>query len=664
MQVLIRQRVYDEIRQSIRDNINDKDPRIDSKAGTFVSDVFVAPASDELAATYIDMKYMELQQSILTAVGYDLDRLAQNYFTYRKSGMKATGRVKFFIKNSNRPNLTESMLPSEISIPTGYEVATAGSMTDAQIIYKTLEPVYMTRRQMFNSALVDSATGYKYVEVEVECEETGERGNVGANTIIQFYSGNLDGIVAVSNSLATTGGQDAESDTSLRFRIMLNVLGASICTKAGYQKWTFQKDDVNGVEVIGAGDDLMFRDGGFINAAQQYSYGRGGMVDIWVRGQRPQQRTIQYEITTSYKTGVGQTGGYEGIPCHDLELPDQPILRISSIVSKNTGYAYENADNYEVEYGYTGSKIERTYYKDILWDFSVTENFDDTEYYPLDVIDKTEIEVLRKQVNEELQRLSEELTNMNFSLNWKLAQYEDLSSYDVTPMFRKVYFNSNGNVGNVYKLIAVDKRLNGRTFVKRNNRIYLRVYQDPDFALVPTQYSDEEKSKSQLGKDIGGSILAKDLIHFTDKGKELIQDGDSLIITYTYNALISSLQAEMNAMRILTADILVRQAREVPLQISMDVNCELTADSVIVRNNIETLISTYVNSFIPMGGSLEDSQLVTMARSLEGVEHVDIDNVQLCKRGGSDVSAIKLQKNEYFLISDLSIRVTSGKVVK
>ena len=59
MQVLIRQRVYDEIRQSIRDNINDKDPRIDSKAGTFVSDVFVAPASDELAATYIDMKYLD-----------------------------------------------------------------------------------------------------------------------------------------------------------------------------------------------------------------------------------------------------------------------------------------------------------------------------------------------------------------------------------------------------------------------------------------------------------------------------------------------------------------------------------------------------------------------------------------------------------------------------
>jgi hypothetical protein len=64
-----------------------------------------------------------------------------------------------------------------------------------------------------------------------------------------------------------------------------------------------------------------------------------------------------------------------------------------------------------------------------------------------------------------------------------------------------------------------------------------------------------------------------------------------------------------------------------------------------------------------MGGSLEDSELVAMARQIEGVAHIDIDNVQLCKRGGPDVPIIQLKKNEYFRIHDLTINTISGTVV-
>ena len=87
---MIRQRTYDEIRQSIRNNIHDKDGRVDTKAGTFVSDVLICPQADELASAYIDMKLMELNQSILTATGYDLDRLGMNYFTFRRGAKKIT----------------------------------------------------------------------------------------------------------------------------------------------------------------------------------------------------------------------------------------------------------------------------------------------------------------------------------------------------------------------------------------------------------------------------------------------------------------------------------------------------------------------------------------------------------------------------------------------
>ena len=652
---MIKQRTFEEIEQSIRNNINDRDERVDSKPGTFVSDVFVQPEADELASAYIDMKILEINQSINTASGYNLDRLGMNYFTYRMAGEKAQARVRFYISKSDKLNLKVDDLPEEIYIPLGFQVATEGSLTTDQIVFTTTESAYMTQQQMYDSALIDEGTGYKYIELPVTCEAKGSGGNVEAGAITAMYDDTIDGIVAVSNPLSATGGKDTESDESLKVRIMLAVLGASICTKNGYLKWAIQKDNVNDVTVIGAGDNLMFRDGGFINASGSYSYGRGGMVDIWVRGEMPQQYVLQYSITDSYKTGKGLSGDYEGIACHDIVLPNQPVLNIVSIKSLNTDYVFENADNYGIEYGYDShSMLTRTYYKDILWDFGVTESFTDTDYYPMDVVDETEVAILKKQVNQALLDLTDKMENVRESLNWYLADYEDLNSYDVTPMFRKVRINKT-----VYKVVAVDKRLNGRTFIKKKNKIYLRVYQEPDYVLVPTPYSEEDKSKSQMGKDMGGSIYATDCIQWTNTGKSKLQSGDTLIITYSTNNLIRFLQDEMDGMRILTADILLRQAKRVDVQVSMNVNIDGTFNANIVRNMVSTAISTYINSMQRMGSSIEDSELVTLARGLEGVTHIDIDNVTLCKTGQEDVSEIELEANEYFNLKDLFLTITS-----
>lgn len=358
------------------------------------------------------MKILEINQSINTASGYNLDRLGMNYFTYRMAGAKSTARVRFYIENSNKLSLKESDLPEEVYIPVDFEVATTGSLTVDQIVFKTTESAYMTQKQIFDSAYVDEGTGYKYIELPVVCEAMGSGGNVAAGEINSIYSDAIDGIVAISNPLSAVGGKDIEFDTSLKMRIMLAVLGASICTKNGYLKWAIQKDNVNDVKVIGAGEDLMYRDGGFINSAGSYSYGRGGMVDIWICGEMPQEYTLNFDVSDSYKTGKGLTGDYEGIACHDIILPNQPVLNIVSIKSNNTDYVFENADKYGIEYGYDShSMLTRTYYKDILWDFGTTGSFTDTEYYPMDLVDETEIEILRKQVNKEL---------LELALKWKI----------------------------------------------------------------------------------------------------------------------------------------------------------------------------------------------------------------------------------------------------
>ena len=61
-----------------------------------------------------------------------------------------------------------------------------------------------------------------------------------------------------------------------------------------------------------------------------------------------------------------------------------------------------------------------------------------------------------------------------------------------------------------------------------------------------------------------------------------------------------------------------------------------------------------------MGSSIEDSEFVALTRGLDGITHVDIDNVTLCKVGQQDVSEIKLEKNEYFNLKDLFLTLTSA----
>jgi uncharacterized phage protein gp47/JayE len=165
---LIKQRTYDEIRQSIRNNINDKDEKIDSKAGTFISDVLVCPEADELASFYTDLKLMEINQSILTASDYNLDRLGFNYFTYRRGATYSSGRVRFYIKNTNRTKLTMDSLPTEVYIPANFEIATSGTASSDQVVFKTLDSAYATNRDIYNNLPIDSGTGYKYLECEVQ----------------------------------------------------------------------------------------------------------------------------------------------------------------------------------------------------------------------------------------------------------------------------------------------------------------------------------------------------------------------------------------------------------------------------------------------------------------------------------------------------------------
>ncbi len=95
------------------------------------------------------------------------------------------------------------------------------------------------------------------LELPVECTETGPSGNVIAHTVV-FKVTKLDGVKAVDNNTAITGGTDEEDDESLRARILEIDRSKSVSyvgSISDYKRWSREVAGVGEVTVIPAEDD-------------------------------------------------------------------------------------------------------------------------------------------------------------------------------------------------------------------------------------------------------------------------------------------------------------------------------------------------------------------------------------------------------------------------
>lgn len=122
-----------------------------------------------------------------TASDESLDRVVKLLGVIRQPAVKATGIVRFSGTNG-------TIVPIGIRVSTG-----------AGIIFVTTA-----------SGTVAAGT----VSLAVECQTYGVAGNVGIGTIITMVD-NVTGIVTITNLAATSGGEEIETDSALRYRASL-----------------------------------------------------------------------------------------------------------------------------------------------------------------------------------------------------------------------------------------------------------------------------------------------------------------------------------------------------------------------------------------------------------------------------------------------------------
>ena len=663
-------KTLNEVVINIINNIYDAIPEADTKEGTFLRDVIIDPVAHEFSDIYKTLYNRELSQSVLTATGKDLDNLASNYFIERKNGTKSTGKVRFYIKGTDK-DISDLKFP-DIRISKGTVVSTKGSLQQSSIQFKTLDEIYIPSNSgtsIINGqttittgvkALPKDSTGFRYVEIACESLDIGEKCNVGPYSVISQSSLASNYIYNVTNPFSFSGGTDAESDISLALRLSLAISGSNIGTKNGYMSYMLQQPQVLDACIVGAGDVFMERDILTIidpETGQKVEQHMGGKVDIYTRTDSIMQDEFTHIVT------IQDLNNDFKVPQHII-FPSEayPVENVVSIMGKIknvdgtiTYKSYINAGDFELEKNTDKTIIN--YYIDIPWDFSIKNYFPDTEYYPFPInTSSNDIKRLKMKLDNELQLAAKYLQNVSYKINWDLVKCINNTNQNETILFDYGKYTDNL----FYKLEMKPNTpdgaiLGGRIFIKKQDQIYVRAYITPDFELI------KDTSNFQ------GSVFAQDYIKWFNKPGNLSdimkyklpQEGEELCIKYIHNIGIKELQDGIESKRVLTADVLIKSAVQKNVEIKLNVICSSSYDPSDIKKNISDSLSYYVNSEKKLGSYLDQSDIIYIVKSIDGVISVDIDTVGLSFSGQIDSQIIECKPNEFFHLQNLIISVSN-----
>jgi uncharacterized phage protein gp47/JayE len=215
----------------------------------------------------------------------DLDRLALRNGITRDPGSVAQGTVTF------------SITDDAAVIPAGTIITTPTDADGNAIEFATTEEAV-------------ASPGDSQLSVEVEAVERGEQGNVAAGRLTGLPSP-PPLVSAVTNSAATTGGEDEESNAELRERVRTALIGsAEGGTAEGVQSGlieTFSGLDEDNVLIdesasVQPGFEAVIR-GGPADAALKDEIDR--LQPVAIEGRLVRPTTITFDVTADVTAGSG-----------------------------------------------------------------------------------------------------------------------------------------------------------------------------------------------------------------------------------------------------------------------------------------------------------------------------------------------------------------------
>jgi uncharacterized phage protein gp47/JayE len=121
------------------------------------------------------------------------------------------------------------------------------------------------------------------------------------------------------------------------------------------------------------------------------------------------------------------------------------------------------------------------------------------------------------------------------------------------------------------------------------------------------------------------SVSSQDKIRLTDTGLSKITSGETITINYDYDKLTNDMQAVIDAdvSHITASDVLVREATEIPVDVTMEISISSGFDFTTVQSGVITIITDNLNA-LQLDDDLQRSDLVQWAYEVDGMDKVNL----------------------------------------
>ena len=568
---------------------------------------------------------------------------ASNYGVFRRSGRPSQGEVTFF--TTTRPTRT-------IQLPLGTQVSGGGRT------FRTTRASAIPLNQI--ASFFNPVTGRFQVTVPVKATQAGSNGNVGAGQVRSVGS-SVSG-VSVTNSAAMFGGTDEETNAQLMDRARNRLASVDSGTVRGYLQIAADQPGVVRANVVGAGNPLMQRD------LDDNGVHRGGKVDVWVIGSNVATVTdtfaFTFEIAQDIQFVLISDPADLEFRAVDPELSESnPIVEMLDF--PDAGYEFKNASTGDV---FNLSGVEITGVDTIKLDTDI----------PQPGVDLTDVVLgsYRRRVGSTFvfprQPVSEvtvvtgaisgELPETAFALNHPDPPLEKGRSALAADFLQITSFtDDDGNQVPSGDLIEVEDEPHTLIgdypeFVDNLGAVFLTVVVKSEDGVTTYKGPDDPSGNPDYTIALGGQTTALSIKRV--EGGSISSGANVLVsyfhdenftVTYRTNLVISTVQDAIEARRHATADVIVKEAIPVPLDLQATIILNQGQD----QSDVDPLLRTNLENFLTnlrLGDPVRQSDIINVIENTTGVSYVVVPLTKMVR--GEDSQVVREE-----LSTDLALEV-------
>ena len=577
--------------------------------------------------------YMTTDTQVQGLVDSTFDAYASNYAIRRRTGKTARSEVTFYVRG--QPS-------ASILFPIG-TLVNAGSTQ-----FSTTKSVSIELASL--ASYYNPSKGRYEVTVSVKATTTGTDGNVGAGQITTLSSTISAGqSIKVINAAAAVGGENRESNAALTTRVMNRLASVDSGTARGYLQAAADTPGVVKANVVAAGSPLMQRDIGTDGLHH------GGKVDVWVQGSNV--ATVSDTFAFSFEILDDIQFEVLGDPNDYLFRANDTSLTSTSPISAmldypDLGYGLKNISTGE---SFDLTDVEVVSYNTIQLSTEVVQpsvSLDDVVLGTYRKAASNDFVFVRQPAAEIVSvvgTVSAELPAEAYSLVRPNPPLETGRSSLAEAYLSIVGYTTTAGVflpsGDLLTVTGEAHTLTGEyvEYVNSLGALYftlevtsedgLTVYRGPDDPSgVPDYYIDLGTQTQAVGirRNTSGAIASGTAVLFN------YQHDENFTVNYTTNLIVSVTQEELDVAKHATADVVVKEAVPVPVDLSMSVILLKGQDRSIVDSALRTNLTNQFSN-LRLGDALRQSDVIQTVEGTTGVSYVVVPLTTMVRQEGSSV---------------------------